>query len=417
MDNWMRCVAFRVAQAGIDPGTGQGAAPEFSEIRLCSRVAKGKLVKTVDLHRSPIIVGYVFGFPRFGWEHVPETRLFTGKTYENGGFGLDFFLSNRSIDGKPVAGHPYGGWHHADQRSWQPRTFRSMAGWTTKQVVKGQILEIYDLWKRKCGCVGQLNVPQFMAFVGRKNWKIIVIQYGFGGFPSALVIDSPSIPWVDTIWRTVRPCAGYSVLEYTGADVMCIDYIEGEEGERQRGREREIWPVRAEWEWRTLNDGIFAEGAQRFLHHHAWCHPGHGQDVAEQKRAAVLCPRHLNFWPNSRAKVKLPPCYHRHSVYFNLKPSKSNKNHGPLGSFHHGLPPNHPKLDNFSAETCWNQWWLWDPSFSETRRNPEMFRMFPPCEVEMARTRVPCRPSTVPWIPGRHSWVPNNVQPWIHTLW
>ena len=51
MDNWMRCVA-RVAQAGIDPGTGQGAqrergllAPEFSEIRLPS----GKL-------KSPFIV-------------------------------------------------------------------------------------------------------------------------------------------------------------------------------------------------------------------------------------------------------------------------------------------------------------------------------------------------------------------------
>ena len=100
-----------------------------------------------------------------------------------------------------------------------------------------------------------------------------------------------------------------------------------------------------------LNDGIFAEGAQRFLHHHAWCdrirHPGHGQDVAEQKRAAVLCPRHLNFWPNSRAKVKLPPCYHRHSVYFSLKPSKSNKNHGPLGSFHHGATPKSSKSGHF----------------------------------------------------------------------
>ena len=63
---------------------------------------------------------------------------------------------------------------------------------------------------------------------------------GLGVFPSALVIDPPSIPWVDTIWRTMRPCAGYSVLEYTGADVMCIDYIEGEEGERQRGRERDM---------------------------------------------------------------------------------------------------------------------------------------------------------------------------------
>lgn len=96
-----------------------------------------------------------------------------------------------------------------------------------------------------------------------------------------------------------------------------------------------------------------------------------------------------------------------------MLPARKSLNSNPFG----GGTPNHPKLDNFSAETCWNQWWLWDPSFSETRRNPEMFRMFPPCEVEMARTRVPCRPSTVPWIPGRHSWVPNNVQPWIHTLW
>ena len=126
MDHWM-CSSASGWNWPRNWSRSAGSFPTF-----VYKVARGKLMrKLMRIIDLPSFLDKFFGFQdlddgKMCWKPV-YLRDFTGKHVWRLWFRA-WFVSKRPIDGKAAAGHPYGGWNHADQRSWQPRTFGSLAG-------------------------------------------------------------------------------------------------------------------------------------------------------------------------------------------------------------------------------------------------------------------------------------------------